>query len=115
MKVNEVYPQTTYLKADDLQKPVKVKIATVTVRTFTDQKTNEEQKRIVLSFDKATRVMTCNRTQAYSVTSALGTDDTDQWPGREIILSAGLAHNGYATIIVSPVVTDNGEPDNPFN
>lgn len=115
MKVNEVYPQTQYLKADDLPKPVKVKIATVSVRLFTDQKSGEEQKRIVLTFEKATKVMTCNRTQAYSVASALSTDDTDKWPGREIVLSAGIAHNGHGTIIVSPVVTTEASADNPFN
>lgn len=115
MKVTDIYPATEYLKASDLQRPVKVRIASATVRTFTDQKTQEEQRKIVLSFEKATKVMTLNKTQGLSVAAAVGSDEIEHWPGKEIILSAGIAHNGQGTIIVSPVVTAPADEDNPFN
>lgn len=115
MKVDDIYPKTEYLKASDLTRPVKVKISEVVVRTFTDQKTKEEQRKIVLIFERATKVMACNVTQARSVEMATGVDDIDRWPGNEVVLSPGIAANGQQTIIVSPAVTAESSEGNPFN
>ena len=114
MNVNDIYPQTEYLKATDLLKPVRVKIADATVKTFTDQKTQEAQRKIVLTFERAKKVFALNKTQARGVAAALGSEDIADWPGREVVLSAGTAHTGQATINVSPVVTAT-EGDNPFD
>lgn len=113
MKVNDIYPQTEYLKATDLGKPVRVKIADASVKTFTDQKTQEAQRKIVLTFERATKVFALNKTQARGIAAAVGSEDIADWPGRELVLSAAMAHNGQPTINVSPVVTDD-TGDNPF-
>jgi len=114
MKVTDVYPQTDYLKASDLLKPVRVKITEAAVKTFTDQKTQEAQRKIVLSFDRATKVFALNKTQAKATALAVGSEDIADWPGRELVLSAAVASNGQPTINVSPVVTAGATEDNPF-
>lgn len=114
MRVGDIYPTTEYLKAADLTSAKRVRIAEATVKTFTDQKTQETQRKIVLRFERATKVFALNKTQAKSVALAVGSDDISQWPGREVTLSAGVAHNGQQTVIVSPVVTAETGIDNPF-
>ena len=102
MKVSDVYE--TYLRAADLQKPVQVQISEVAIKTFNDQKTGEEQRKIVLHFAGAKKTMVLNKTQARAVAAAVGSDDLDGWPGRAVVLSAGTALNGQSTVMVSPVV-----------
>jgi hypothetical protein len=102
MKIGDVYE--TYLRATDLQKPVQVKISKVVVKAFRDQKSGEESKKIVLSFAGARKVMILNKTQARAVAAAVGSDDTDHWQGRAVMLSAGRALNGQSTVVVGPVV-----------
>ena len=103
MKVSDIYE--VYLRSTDLLKPVQVQIAEVTIKTFKDQRTAEESKKIVLHFAGARKTMVLNRTQAKAMAAAVGTDEIEHWPGRAVVLSAGTALNGQATILVSPVVT----------
>lgn len=115
MKFTDVYPTTEYLKAADLTTAVRVRIADATIRTFRDQKTNEENKKIVLSFERAKKQLVCNRTQAAAVAIAVGVDDIEKWPGKELVLSGGIGPTGTPTVVVSPVVTAPPAEDNPFN
>jgi len=113
MRITEIYQTTEYLKATDLQKPAKVTISDATLKTFRDQKTGESVRKIVLRFERARKVFVLNLTQARAVAFALGTDETDQWIGKDIVLSAGVAHNGQPTIQVSAAV-EAASGDNPF-
>jgi len=112
MKIGDIYE--TYLRAADLQKPVQVQISEVTVKTFKDQKSGDEQRKIVLSFEHAKKTMVLNKTQAKAVAAAVGSDEIEHWPGRALVLSAGTAPTGQSTVMVSPVVAAPAAGDNPF-
>lgn len=103
MRVSDIYE--TYLRPADLQKPVQVQISEVTVKTFKDQKSGDESRKIVLSFEHAKKTLVLNKTQARAVAAAVGTDEIEHWPGRVVVLSSGTAPAGQATVLVSPVVT----------
>lgn len=108
MRIDEIYA-SPFLKAADIAKPVRVRIARCELGEFADQKTGELQQRIVLHFDKARKALVLNKSQAYSAAGALG-NETDSWVGREIVLSAGLAPSGQPTIVISAAVDRAGEP-----
>jgi hypothetical protein len=113
MKVSDVY-QGDYLKAADLQRPVRVTIREVAIKVFKDQQTQEEQRKIVLGFVGAKKEMVLNKTQAKAIAAAVGTDTIDEWAGKAIILSATTAHTGAATILVSPLVTEQENGGDPL-
>ena len=101
MKASDLY-SSPFLKAGDLQKPIQVTISEIEIAEFTDQKTQQAQKRAVLSFAGAKKKLVLNRTQAGALMAAYG-DELGAWPGRRVILAPGTAHNGQPTVIVSAV------------
>jgi len=107
MKVDEIYG-SSFLKAVDLPKPVRVRIERVEVGTFSDQKTGDEQLRFVLHFKGAKKSLIVNKTHARAIAGLLG-DESDDWAGREIVLASGVAPSGQPTIVISPAVAAEGE------
>lgn len=112
MKVSDLYG-SPFLKGSDLAKVTQVTISEYQINEFTDQRTNEKQRRIVLSFHKASKRLVLNATQARALAQAYG-DDPESWIGKGVILSPGQAPNGQPTIIVSATPANNGHEDNPF-
>lgn len=109
-RVADIYE--TYLRASDLPKPVQVQIAEAVVRTFHNQMTGEQQRKIVVSFTGHRRLLICNKTQARAISTVLNSDEIETWPGRTIVLSAGVAPGGKSTVLVSPTAPAEGDDGN---
>ena len=90
------------MKASDLKGPTPATIAELEIGEFTDQRTQTQQKRVILSFANRKKKLILNRTQAAAITAVHG-DELSAWPGRRVILAPGTAHNGQQTVIVSAV------------
>jgi hypothetical protein len=79
-RVGEVF-SGNYLKAEDLQgKAVRVRIESVTV-----EKLGEDTKP-VLHFRGKDKTLALNKTNANIIAEVLGTDEMDDWEGRDIVL-----------------------------
>lgn len=80
MKVDALFP-SKYLKAADLNdREVKLVILTVELEAIGD-----DDKKPVVYFTKAKKGLVCNKTNAKVIAGAYG-NDTDEWPGKEIVL-----------------------------
>ena len=80
-KLNEVF-SGGFLKAEDLNgKTVKVKIEKVEVKDFDDG------KKLILNFAGKDKALVCNKTNSAIIQEILGSDDTDDWEGKEIKLT----------------------------
>jgi len=78
MNVNEIYPSSKSLKAEDLKgHTVKVTISGTEVKEF------ENGKKIVLAFQGKEKGLVVNKTNAKIIASAYG-DNTDWWTGKQI-------------------------------
>ena len=81
MKLSEAFP-SNYLKSDDLQgRDVTVVIATAEFGML------GEDRKLVLTFQGKKKSMVCNKTNANRIAYMYG-DDTDDWVGKEIILTS---------------------------
>lgn len=79
-KLNEVFTGG-FLKAEDLNgKTVKVTIESVEVKDFDDG------KKILLHFKGKDKALVANKTNCAIIQEVLGSDDTDDWEGRQITL-----------------------------
>jgi len=80
MKRSEAFP-SKYLKAADLTgKPVIVTIKSV------DYEKIENDRKVVVSFKGTEKQLILNLTNFISIEKALGSDNTDDWPGSKITL-----------------------------
>lgn len=87
-----------WLAASDLPHPVTVTISAANVESLRQQDGTSEPK-LILTFEKATKKMVVNATQAKVLAAALG-DMFGDWPGGRVKLAAGRAQNGRDTIVV---------------
>jgi hypothetical protein len=103
MNIQNIFPRK-WLYPEDLQgKAVTVQIAGVALEQLRNPRTNKDEPKLVVAFAKATKRLVCNKTQAYAIAAATGSQDTDGWIGRKVTLSAAIAPNGKQTILVTPV------------
>lgn len=114
MKASELYA-SPFLKAADLSKPARVRIIHIEEGNFTDQKTGKEQKRLIIHFDRGSKGLVLNKTQAGTLIAAAG-DDTERWRGVEVVLSPAISHTGQPTIglAVLPIEPHQEDEDAPF-
>lgn len=112
MKASDIYA-SPFLKAADVTKPIKLTISDLEISTFTDEKTQQDAKRVVLSFTGAKKKLILNKTGANNLVAAYG-DDLANWPGKEVILSPGAANNGQAMILVQGAPVAHEGDDIPF-
>ena len=78
MNVNEIYPSSKSLKAEDLKgHTVKVTIAGTSVKDF------DNGKKIILSFEGKEKGLVVNKTNATIIASAYG-GDTNGWHGKQL-------------------------------
>lgn len=83
MNVNDLFP-SKYLKAHDLGG----KSYTLTIRKVTLENVghgNEQERKLAITFDKATKLMLLNRTNAMIIASLYG-PETDNWHGKAVIV-----------------------------
>jgi len=86
MKLSEAYP-SNFLKADDLNgREVTVTIASVDLEEI-GQGADKERK-LVIGFVGKDKKLVCNRTNAQTIETVTGCNDTDDWLGQRIILTA---------------------------
>lgn len=84
-KIDEVYSGGSTLKASDLQgKARKVQIETCEIREFEDN--GKKSRKIVLGFAGKDKGLVVNKTNAQTIAHNIGSDDTDDWIGQEIIM-----------------------------
>lgn len=91
MKLSEAFP-SNYLKSDDLQdRDVLVVIATAGV-----EKVGNDNK-LILTFQGKKKSMICNKTNASRIAFMYG-DETDEWTGKEIVLTSEFVEYAGKTV-----------------
>lgn len=110
MSVRDLYPsKSNYLKCKDLNgKQIKVSISGVEVANFDDG------PKLCLSFNGTEKKLTLNKTNADTIASAFGDDET-AWVGKKVVLSPAKTKfqgNIVDTIRVTPemAVVEGFEP-----
>lgn len=81
MKIGAAFP-SKYLKAADLQG----RRVPVTIDRVELEDVDDGDRKPVLYFRGTDRGLVLNRTNAAALTDHLGTDETDQWRGRRVVL-----------------------------
>lgn len=83
MDINKIF-ESNYLKTSDLEgKARKVIIREVRL----EELGNDKEKKMVMYFEDASKGMVLNKTNAFRISGAYGSN-TDSWIGKEIILYA---------------------------
>lgn len=85
MKTSEVFP-SRFLKAEDLDHDVKVVIESVKMEKLKDPAGIESEKPCIY-FKGKTKGLICNKTNWKKICQLTGEDDTDNWTGKEIVLT----------------------------
>lgn len=81
MNVNDLFP-SKYLKAHDLNgKPYTLVIRNVTLENVGHGQ--EQERKLAIAFEKATKLMLLNRTNAMIIASLYG-PETDAWVGKTV-------------------------------
>jgi hypothetical protein len=75
-----------YLKASDVKTSQKVTISATEAETFKDQETGKERDAIVLFFKELEQGVVASRTTLESLAELLGSDETDEWIGKSVVL-----------------------------
>lgn len=84
VKIGSAFP-SNYLKHEDLNgRHVAVTIERVVVETVGQGEDKETKP--VLYFRNGSKGMTLNKTNAETITELLGTDETDEWIGKRVVL-----------------------------
>lgn len=73
-----------YLKKDDVEPPIKVTIESISQENMTKENEPQELK-YVLHF-KESKPLVLNMTNGQLISIALGSEETDDWIGKEIVL-----------------------------
>lgn len=107
--IGELFP-SRWLKPEDLKRPALVAVASVDWPEVWDpsQKQNVIRPALRFSYRKADgttvtldKRLILNKTQALALAKITGTDELDGWIGANVVLTAGRAHTGAATIVIS--------------
>ncbi len=100
MNLKQIFP-SPWIDPDDLAgRRVEVVIAGAEIVEVHNRRTNEKEERLALRFERATKRMLLNKTQAFAIADITGSVETDTWAGHHIALRAGRAPNGKPTIVV---------------
>ncbi|MFZ1756518.1 MAG: hypothetical protein WBO46_05745 [Caldilineaceae bacterium] len=104
---SELYPGK-YLKASDLQgKSYTLRIMSVSVEKLR-QFDGTQAWKVVLTFDKAQKLLILNKTQCKALTDITGSEQFQSWQGVTVKLSPVTAQNGKPTIHIAKVrMTDS--------
>lgn len=84
MKISEAYP-SKYLTAEDLNgKSVAVKIEAVNLEEI--GKGSDKDSKLVIDFVGKEKALVCNKTNAKTISKVLGSEESDDWIGKSIII-----------------------------
>ena len=109
--VSELYP-SPWLKPEDLAgRAVTVKIVAAQVEEIR-QFDGSKAPKLVLSFEKASKRLIANKTQARRLADLTGTEAFAAWVGHRVTLKPAVAQNGKPTIAIdaAPAGNGNGKP-----
>jgi hypothetical protein len=113
MKVTQLYPDK-WLSAAHLQgRTVTVTVETSTVEQLYNPRTKTKEAKFVLSFYKKQLRMVLNKTQAETMVTVTGCDDSDGWIGHQIAISPARTPGGQDTILISRPPTPPAAPSAP--
>lgn len=100
MKKSDIFP-SNYVKASDIGD----REVTVTISEAKMEKLGEDSK-LVVYFQNAEKGLVCNVTNFDRIAYICGSEDTDDWPGHEVVLYTELAtfqgKTGPATRVKKP-------------
>jgi hypothetical protein len=89
MKINEAFP-SQYLKAADLNG----RTPNVTIKEVSLETVGEDSK-LVVYFNNSEKGLVLNKTNANTIADILGSEDTDDWPGKRIkLITAKVEYQG---------------------
>ena len=112
--VADIYPNR-YIKPADLAHTCTLTIAGAAIEALRNPRTNTSDRKIVLYFERTTKSLPLNKTQANRLAELLHDPETDHWAGARIRLTRATAPNGLDTIAISlppppQVTTAHTEP-----
>ena len=97
--VSDLFP-SKWLKAEDLEgRPRTVRIAEVTIEPLR-QPDGTSKPAAIVTFERATKRLILNKTQATALAAIMGSEVFDDWVGRYVMLKPATAQNGKSTIAV---------------
>lgn len=100
--VSDVYP-SPWLRAEDLSSQARtVRVLAVDVQGFR-QRDGSTQNKIVVAFERASKKLICNVTQARAFAEIAKSEEIDDWLGVQVVLTAVRVANGKLTIVVHGV------------
>jgi len=102
MNVNDLFPKKWLEPADLGGRSVSVKIVAVGLEEVYDPRSRDMHMKLAITFEKASKRMLLNKTQATAVAAATGSEETDDWIGKTIVLAAGQTQARRPTIVVAP-------------
>jgi len=86
MKLSEMYPKK-YATGEDLNgRPVTLTISHVRAEKMRPNAGAQEETKYVVYFDGAHKGVVMSKTLAGQIAQAVGSDDTDLWPGKPVVL-----------------------------
>ena len=100
--VSQMFPRE-WLHPDDIRNrsPLTVAIERAQIELRYNTRSKREEDRLIIYFYKATRHLIANKTQAFELAEATGTEVFGDWKGHEVRLSHGIAPNRKPTITIS--------------
>jgi len=102
MNITDLFPKKWLEAADLAGRSVSVKIAAVGLEEVYDPRSRDLHMKLALTFERASKRMLLNKTQAFAVAAATGSEETDGWIGKTITLSAGVTAARRPTLVVAP-------------
>lgn len=91
---------TGYIEPKDLQgKARNLTIRSASIGDVYNARIRHNEKKILVSFAEAKKVLVCNKTQAESIAEIAG-DDYEQWTGVRLTLSPAKTDKGQDTITI---------------
>ena len=98
MQLSEAYP-SNYLKASDLQgRDVVATIESVTLEEIGQGA--DKEKKLIIGFKGKEKKLVCNKTNAGTIGQLYG-DETDDWIGKQVILTArDVEYQGKTTLAI---------------
>ena len=82
-RVGDMFP-SRFLKESDVVEPKLYTVKSVTIEEI--GRPGEEELKAVVHFEETEKQMTLNKTNAQRMEKALGSDNSDDWKGKQIVV-----------------------------
>jgi len=116
MKLGEVFTSNYLTHADLNRQDVSVTIKSVEAKEFDDDKKGKDMK-LIIGFRELDKSLVCNKTNANTISDIYG-DETDEWPGKRIVLyETEVEFGGKTTLAIRVRLRPPGaaDPVTPIN